>query len=828
MEGLVEGKKDRGRQRRVWGDDLKECKSIKMFTKDCSPSISPIMQRKIVNNEEVSQYSAIVQQKLKEEYDGNFDNVNVRFARLPLSFTILHQNIARKIATSGGSSLEFSNILDFVQSHKPNIEEFYKFGLNISAIQYKIRARCHEIYGTRKQRSLILYPLFTDNQISSETGLYNQGKVAETTIRAPVYWNDRYTYAKKQLLKNLVKVDPLMIKLKDLWQERFDHLRFVNLNEQFLDFVHSFKIRETILHIEKGIESMQNTLMQEWIPACAELFNNCNKAHCNPAVYKNRTYKGKLLNGFRMLMSFQLRSLVNEENGNPEVKMQSIIYPFLNIDLFSDGKSVIFRPHPAECQNMILSCVHQIIACTRHVPTVEKFLNLNNHEVYLFEVNSQDVTVQNYIKKLQDLFLPNSILLEKYLVEFKKENEDILMVSRDTYDVLQFDEKAIAHVTEKIFDLNKLKKEKLYNMDEIKNLGAYCVHYSLFQAQFNDLIQEQLEECQKWLIHVTKNKCQKLIGEFTKISNMLEVKIVTTEDLVEMDDFVNECFDETIYELEKEVKSTLKVACFVVVNMNVSQEDRILYAEVYKWPSILQKRLIKQKSLLIDIREVTENKISKQVKQVNINLISYQQQLELFHHKYKMSDNDVKANCNSLHSLQSSVAQIEIEIKNLNHKETLLSWQPTYFNVIHSIKEDMSPYLKMWTALSTFIENQSKWLKDSFSTINCEEVCEELDNLYRLSEWLIMELSEQIKPRKVAETLKIDIEKFQQYIPVLNVLCNPGLKDRHWTAISDEMKNEELKNESSETTSLFKMLQLNVMQHLPKFVILFLKLSHRV
>lgn len=38
-------------------------------------------------------------------------------------------------------------------------------------------------------------------------------------------------------------------------------------------------------------------------------------------------------------------------------------------------------------------------------------------------------------------------------------------------------------------------------------------------------------------------------------------------------------------------------------------------------------------------------------------------------------------------------------------------------------------------------------------------------------------------PRRLAENLKMKIEKFKQHIPILSISCNPGMKDRHWQQV---------------------------------------------
>lgn len=38
-------------------------------------------------------------------------------------------------------------------------------------------------------------------------------------------------------------------------------------------------------------------------------------------------------------------------------------------------------------------------------------------------------------------------------------------------------------------------------------------------------------------------------------------------------------------------------------------------------------------------------------------------------------------------------------------------------------------------------------------------------------------------PKRLAENVKLKIEKFKQHIPILTIACNPGMKERHWQQV---------------------------------------------
>jgi dynein heavy chain, axonemal len=62
----------------------------------------------------------------------------------------------------------------------------------------------------------------------------------------------------------------------------------------------------------------------------------------------------------------------------------------------------------------------------------------------------------------------------------------------------------------------------------------------------------------------------------------------------------------------------------------------------------------------------------------------------------------------------------------------------------------------------------------------------------------------------VAQTLRAELEEFRQYVPLINALRNPGLKDRHWNKISS-IAGAPVK--ADERFSLSVALSMRLMSH---------------
>lgn len=67
--------------------------------------------------------------------------------------------------------------------------------------------------------------------------------------------------------------------------------------------------------------------------------------------------------------------------------------------------------------------------------------------------------------------------------------------------------------------------------------------------------------------------------------------------------------------------------------------------------------------------------------------------------------------------------------------------------------------------------------------LNAEEIAEEIGNMWRTIYKLTKTFTDVPAPRRLAENVKVKIDKFKQHIPILTISCNPGMKDRHWQQV---------------------------------------------
>ena len=70
-----------------------------------------------------------------------------------------------------------------------------------------------------------------------------------------------------------------------------------------------------------------------------------------------------------------------------------------------------------------------------------------------------------------------------------------------------------------------------------------------------------------------------------------------------------------------------------------------------------------------------------------------------------------------------------------------------------------------------------------FKELNAEDIDNEVSDMFRTMYKLTKTLGDQQGPRNVADKTRVKIEKFKQNLPLMHVICNPGIRDRHWDQV---------------------------------------------
>lgn len=74
-----------------------------------------------------------------------------------------------------------------------------------------------------------------------------------------------------------------------------------------------------------------------------------------------------------------------------------------------------------------------------------------------------------------------------------------------------------------------------------------------------------------------------------------------------------------------------------------------------------------------------------------------------------------------------------------------------------------------------------------FEKLNSDSIHNDVESMSETIQKLTKQLAQTPQAKRIADQVRMKIDKFKVYLPVLDAICQQGLNERHWALISDEM-----------------------------------------
>ena len=72
--------------------------------------------------------------------------------------------------------------------------------------------------------------------------------------------------------------------------------------------------------------------------------------------------------------------------------------------------------------------------------------------------------------------------------------------------------------------------------------------------------------------------------------------------------------------------------------------------------------------------------------------------------------------------------------------------------------------------------------------------------------------------KNIATSIKNDVDEFKKSIPIIQTVCNPGLRDRHWEQMADIVGMENFAPEPG--SSVKRYLDMGLDEYIDKFALI--------
>uniref|UniRef100_A0A8C3HTZ9 Dynein axonemal heavy chain 1 n=1 Tax=Chrysemys picta bellii TaxID=8478 RepID=A0A8C3HTZ9_CHRPI len=104
--------------------------------------------------------------------------------------------------------------------------------------------------------------------------------------------------------------------------------------------------------------------------------------------------------------------------------------------------------------------------------------------------------------------------------------------------------------------------------------------------------------------------------------------------------------------------------------------------------------------------------------------------------------------------------------------------------------KEFQPYWDLWTTASDWIRWSESWMNDPLSAIDAEQLEKNVNESFKTMHKCVKQFKDvpgNWERLDVAVEIRGRIEEFRPYIPLIQGLRNPGMRNRHWEMLSKEI-----------------------------------------
>jgi dynein heavy chain len=640
------------------------------------------------------------------------------------------------------------------------------------------------------------------------------------TSRAPVPWHDSLLQVKQSIHDNLFVTNPVMRDLLQIYAY-FENCRVVDMSV-FTSAILPITTAEFSSILQSQMQAFKSKMLNEWIPMVAScLLKSKDKWYCIATDCPDTDLGYKRLDAFfksiTTVLSNQLWAMVDRSLHDFESFFAQFQHCNSEVSLFSvrlnvSGAQIRFEPQLLDLETLVVQLLGEIVNVVRDIPRVETklFTSLVNEPLYIpaITMDDQRIAEGRFYKRIiaKNTVAPQKHLLsyEKYksLLNHKAEKriEDFLREKHDLEDYEQ--------------EIQKLMKliDDIQSSPSIVRLSLIYLDCDSLKADLTNKANNLMQKLVDQVADMNRKSNLSICEAYERISAKAMKAPNDTEELVELMKYVEYAKSKEIVTLRDDIGKGKKRLDFLLTYAFMSDDDIKLNGVTFTWPTRIMPIFDLSKKRMLQKKTKAQEDLKIKIESTNVEVEECFEQAQKFQDYGIMSE--LQEYVKKIRKLETKMEELNDTVSKINTEEELLEWEKTPFSKLAQTKEVLEPFKKLWETALQFQNEYTKWMGGSFLDIVAEEVEESVSNMFRVAFKLIKVFQDQPVPKKVAESVKNKLEKFKQHIPLITVLRNPGLRERHWKAISDAI-NQPLYPD--QTTTLTKILDMNLGSYLTQF-----------
>ncbi|XP_051998583.1 dynein axonemal heavy chain 7 [Xyrauchen texanus] len=606
----------------------------------------------------------------------------------------------------------------------------------------------------------------------------------------PKPWNKSFLQAKKRMRNQLHSINPTMLSVMDLWQVSFNKLRLIAV-EDFQNEMESVELSAFQLLVKKNIESAKDLLLKKWILKVQEIYYLGNKHKLVPST-TNATRLQSFYNCVSTLMTSQLQSLALKSIqdytkliAQDPHSVRAYEHPGFVLRLLLDQNTIKFEPDFIDFEVTLLNVYDMMLKSISLIPRVETKLYLKwpgteTHStlkpIILPEIlEAEQQKVRQVIHSESAGPLEHVRVYDKYAPLVSQQAEE---------DVSQFllEQHSFQELMMEVTRYQQLVDEIQHSTLKVVRLGMYEVHSHELVRTLVKRAEGLLEKLVTHMLQGHQELNKKLCEEYDTISKKALSTPSNTQELMELKELMVKVEAEEMPQLEIKLQESKSRLCFLVDYVTFSIRDMQLNSDTFQRHACMPSIFDQHRQIINEKTAQFQDGLKLRCERIVEDLECYSKQAEEFVSFGELSE--LAKYLKKAQTLNSKLDLVMDKISGFNQEEEAFGWPVSQYPQRKAVQDRLLPYLRLYETASEFQVQHRDWLHGPLTDVSPDKLEADVGNYIRSLYKLEKSFQDIPKALHIATCVKTEVEAFKEHIPLVQVLCNPGLRERHWEAMS--------------------------------------------
>ncbi|XP_022353638.1 dynein heavy chain 1, axonemal [Enhydra lutris kenyoni] len=486
--------------------------------------------------------------------------------------------------------------------------------------------------------------------------------------------------------------------------------------------------------------------------------------------------------------------------------------PLFIVDLVLDSSGVHYSTPLEHFETSLLNLFDKGILSTHAVPQLEKLVMEDifiSGDPLLESVGLHEPLVEELRAIIANAMRKAMIPLQAYAREYQKylelNNNDIATFLKDYQTrcptASEVREVVLTHLQEKEILDSSLPSSIVIgpfyiNVDNVKQ--SLSKKRKALATSMLDILAKNLHK-----------EVDSICEEFRSISRKIYEKPNSIEELAELREWMKGIPEKLVGLEERIVKVMDDYQVMDEFFYNLSTEDFNDKWAASNWPS----KILGQIEMVRQQHTEDEEKFHKiQIMDQN----NFQEKLEGL--QLVVAGFSTHTEIARAHEIANEVRRVKKQLKDCqqlamlyNNRERIFGLPVTNYDKLSRMVKEFQPYLDLWTTASDWLRWSESWMNDPLSAIDAEQLEKNVIESFKTMHKCVKQFKDIPACQDVALDIRARIEEFKPYIPLIQGLRNPGMRNRHWEVLSNEI-NINVRPKANLTFA--RCLEMNLQDHI--------------